>query len=390
MAYRHIQQHISNHQPKTDNSSPALINRSRISLSGSAGAIVEYARRKHTGRRRTMFVHLLLCIGISAGLLFLPSCQKKELTASMAKEVLEQNIGKCYGLSTPRIVIVTIPQNTQYSLVQLARDAGLVEMSQEVKSSGQSSDKFSVQLTEKGNAISHFEDMGQTTSFQISENEITEIISISKNGIISETGASRYVVLFSYTQKYTDLGQAIASEMQTQFNQPWIEDSTKLRGKATIYYDAFLKHYVVQDMMWSAWNREEWTPARFITGPKKDVALYYSYGYRETIVPVPTVPPPEPKTQERMWDAERINRERMARQEEQAKETQRAREAYQQDVERRNRDMERARLRSEVTQLEQEAEMRRRSAEFQVQQEERQREFERKNAERERVRRFGR
>ena len=342
------------------------------------------------GRRRTMVIHLLLCIGIFAGLLFLPSCQKKELTASIAKEVLEQNIGKCYGLSTPKVVAVTTPQNIQYSLVQLARDAGLVEISQEVKSSGQNSDKFNVQLTEKGNAISHFEDICQTTSFQISENEISEIISISKDGIVSETGARRYVVLFSYTQKYTDLGQAIASEMQTQFNQPWIEDNTKLRGKANIYYDTFLKHYVVQDMMWSAWNREDWTPARFITGPKKDVALYYSYGYRETIVPVPTTPPPEPKTQERLWEAERINRERMARQEEQRKQMEQAREQYQKDAESRNRDIERARVQRELRQLEQEAEMRRRNELMALEREQQQKEIERRNVERDRVRRFGR
>lgn len=336
----------------------------------------------------------IICLTVYAAtlmsLLFLTSCYRsQELTIDTAKNVLEQHIGKCYGLSIPKVVIGTTPPSIEYTLVHLARDAGLVETSQEVAGSGKTSDRVSVQLSEKGNAVAHFEDIRQNISFQVAENTIDEIISITREGITSDTAVNRYLVLFSYTQTYTELGKSLL-EMKTDFNQSWIEDDSKFRGKAIVHFDKFLKHYVVENMMWSAWNREDWQPARFLTNSKKDIVLYYSYGSYQTVVPIPTPTVPESRTQERLWEAERMNQERITRQEEQRKQMEQAREQYQKEAESRNREMERARVRNELRQLELEAEMKRRNDLMALEREQQRREFERRNAEQERLRRFGR
>jgi hypothetical protein len=341
------------------------------------------------GRTKRLIIYIAAYTGILLGLLSLTSCHtSQELDAETAKEVLKQYVGRCYGLSTPKTAVATVPQNIEYTLVQLARDAGLVETSQEGVS-GKSSDRVNVQLSERGNALTHFEDMRQNISFQVSENTIDEIISVTREGTTTDTGAPLYLVLFSYTQRYNDLGKTLL-EMKAEFNQSWIEDNTQLRGKATMYYDKFLKHYVVETMMWSVWNREDWQPARFLTNSKKDIGLYYSYGNYQTVVPLPTVPVPENKTQERLWEAERINQERITRQEEQRKQIEQTREQYQKEVDNRSREMERTRVHNDLRQLEQEAEMKRRNDLMALEREQQQRELERRNAEQERLRRFRR
>ena len=337
---------------------------------------------------KTAIVYLLVCLAISS-LSFLSSCGDSELSKGEAKEIIEKYISKCYGLAVPKEIIFTSPQDNRYRHVKFARDLELVETTQTSGAPLASApDKFSVTLTEKGNAKHYFEDIYKNTCFLVSENKIDEIVEIKKDNDKSK----QFTVLFSYTQRYNDLGKEIASNIE-QLDLSWLEDNLKLRGRVTLIYDTFLKCYVIQSMMWSEWEKENWRPAIFVINDKKDSVLYYSYGRSEHGTSAEQAPMvPNLNYQERLRQVERQNAERESRRQEQLGEIQRRNDAMQQErqkeIERRNREIDRANLQRDLRQLEQQAEMERRNSEQALRRQEQLREIERRNAERELNKKF--
>jgi len=319
---------------------------------------------------KTAIAYLLLCLGISS-LSFLFSCGDSELSKGEAKNIIEKYIGKCYGLAVPANVILTSSPNNRATHVKIARDLELVETTRAPGTSGASSDNYDVALTQKGNANPYFEDIHKNIIFLVSENKIDEIVEIKKDR------SKQFTVLFSYTQRYNDLGKEIALGIN-QFGLSWLENDSKLRGRVTLVYDAYLKRYVIQNMMWSEWEKENWRPAVFITNAKKDSALYYSYERPEYATSVMQVPPvPNQNNQERLWEIERRSAERASRMQEQRKEIERRNDAMRQAREERQREIERARTSRELKQLEQQAEMQRLNEGKALQRQERLKEIER-------------
>lgn len=318
-------------------------------------------------------------LGISV-LLLLASCGGSDLSKSKAKEILEQHIGKCYGLAVPANVAFTSPQNIRFRHVKLARALELVDTTQTEGASGpQLSDYYDVTLTEKGGSYPHFEDSRKNTMFLVAENKIDEIVDIKKNR------EKQFTVLFSYTQSYSDLGKEIAAEMQ-QYDLSWIEDNSRLRGRATLVYDSYLKHYVVQSMVWSEWEKENWKPALFASNDKKQTVFYYSYERPEPAASGVQAAPTAPGiyNRERSREIERkIAEKREAMLEEQRKRTENRNDAIRQANEERQREIDRARTRMELKKLEREAEMQRLNEERARRREEQIREYERRREEKE-------
>ncbi len=302
--------------------------------------------------KRTVTLCLIACLGISC-LLLLSSCWDSDLSRGEAKEVLEKYIGKCYGLAVPANVTFTSPQNTRFKLVRLARTLELVDTTQAEGASGpRASDNYDVVLTEKGSAHPHFEDTRKNIMFLVSENRIDEIIEIRKNG------EKQFTVLFSYTQTYNDLGKEIALEMQ-QYDVSWIEDSSRLRGRATLAYDSYLKSYVIRGMMWSEWEKEKWKPALFASNAKMQTVFCYSYERREQPARAIQVSPPAARifNRDRFREIEKKNAEkREAMMEERRIQAEKRNEAARQAREERQREIERQRTRMELKRLEREAE----------------------------------
>jgi hypothetical protein len=326
---------------------------------------------------KTAIAYLLACLGITA-LSFLPSCGDSELSKGEAKKIIEMYITKCYGLAVPANVILTSPPNNRYKHVKLARDFELVETTQTPGTSRPyAQDNFNVTLTAKGNANPYFEDVNKNICFLVSENKIDEIIEIKKDN------SKQFTVFFSYTQRYNDLGKEVALEVK-QLGLVWLENDSKLRGRITLIYDSFLKRYVIQDMLWSEWEKENWRTAIFVTNAKKDTAFYYSYERPEHVASTMQVPVvPNQINQEHSLQMERRNAERASRQQEQLRENEKRNEAMQKEREERQREIDRANLKRDVRQLEQQAEMERFNTEQASRRQEQLKETENRRAERE-------
>lgn len=269
-------------------------------------------------------------------------------------------MGKCYGLAVPANVTFTSYQNNRFKRVRIARTLELVDTTQADGTSGpHASDIYDVTLTEKGASHPHFEDARKNIMFLVSENKIDEIIEIRKEN------KEQFTVLFSYTQSYNNLGKEIALEMQ-QYDLSWIEDNSRLRGRAALVYDRYLKSYVIRGMMWSEWEKENWKPALFASNAKMQTVFCYSYERREQPAQAMQVPPPAPRVlnRDRFREIERKNAEkREAMMEEQRRQAEKRNEAARQAREERQREIERERTRMELRRLEREAEMLRLSEE---------------------------
>ena len=311
---------------------------------------------------------LLVCLGI-INFSFLCSCGNSGLSKKEAKIILEKQLGKCYGLAVPKNIASFSSLNTQYRHVRLAKDLELVETT-ETGSSLTSAQN--VTLTEKGNSSLYFEDTFENTSFLVAENKINEIIEVQNDG----NSDKQFIVTFSYTQRYNDLGTSIALAVK-DFDISWLEDNSKLRGRALLAYDSFLKRYVIQNMMWSEWEKENWKPAMFITNTKEENVLYYSYERSEQIA-TPVTPIP----QERLGRFDRYNTDRESRIREIERRNETLKQERQKEFERYSRDIERAKIKQDLRRLELEAEIERRNAEQALRLQERQKEMERRNAER--------
>ncbi|OPX99320.1 MAG: hypothetical protein A4E60_02817 [Syntrophorhabdus sp. PtaB.Bin047] len=309
------------------------------------------------------------------GLALLSGCGESKPSRSEAAKVLETYLARCYGLAVPANLTLTSTSDPRYIHINLARDLELVETNQTTGPNGRA--VLEITLTQKGSSTGIFEDIHKNTLFLVSENKIDEIVEIVK-----QPGNTRqFVVSFAYTQSYNELGRKIAAEMG-QYGYSWIDDNTKLRGKATMAYDTYLKRYVIQNMVWSEWEQQRWRPAYFVVNANKETALYYSYEHREQLIGAPAAQEP-PVNQDRQWEMERRNAERAERFQQQRAEAEKRTEAMRQAQEERQREMERQRTSRELRQLEREAEMQRRNQERAEKIQQQREEYERRRTERE-------
>ena len=126
-------------------------------------------------------------------------------------------------------------------------------------------DVYSITLTEKGNSTKHLYSENGRICFLLGQRKVDDIVEIKKGD------NDQYTVLFSYIFKYNELGKEFFSLVKTkgsEVNNPnWTmsDDNPKLRGKAIIVYDSFLKKYVAKSMMWSKWEKENWLPLSWNT-----------------------------------------------------------------------------------------------------------------------------
>lgn len=309
------------------------------------------------------------------GLALLSGCGESKPSRSEATKVLETYLARCYGLAVPANLTLTSTSDPRYIHVNLARDLELVETNQTSGPNGRAA--LEVTLTQKGNSSRIFEDVHKNILFLVSENKIDEIVEIVK-----QPGNTRqFIVSFAYTQSYNELGKKIAAEM-SQYGYSWIDDNTKLRGKATMAYDTYLKRYVIQNMVWSEWEQQRWRPAYFVLNTNKETALYYSYEHREQLVGAPAAQEP-PVNQDRQWEMDRRNAERAERFQQQRAEAEKRTEAMRQAQEEHQKEMERQRTSRELRQLEREAEMQRRNQERAEKIQQQREEYERRRTERE-------
>jgi len=309
------------------------------------------------------------------GLALLSGCGESKPSRSEAAKVLETYLARCYGLAVPANLTLTSTSDPRYIHINLARDLELVETNQTTGPHGRA--VLEITLTQKGSSTRVFEDIHKNILFLVSENRIDEIVEIAK-----QPGNTRqFIVSFAYTQSYNELGRKIAAEM-SQYGYSWIDDNTKLRGKATMAYDTYLKRYVVQNMVWSEWEQQRWRPAYFVVNANKETALYYSYEHREQLVGAPAAQEP-PVNQDRQWEMERRNAERAERFQQQRAEAEKRTEAMRQAQEERQKEMERQRTSRELRQLEREAEMQRRNQERAEKIQQQREEYERRRTERE-------
>ena len=309
------------------------------------------------------------------GLALLSGCGESKPSRSEAAKVLETYLARCYGLAVPANLTLTSTSDPRYIHINLARDLELVETNQTTGPHGRA--VLEITLTQKGSSTRIFEDIHKNILFLVSENRIDEIVEIVK-----QPGNTRqFIVSFAYTQSYNELGRKIAAEM-SQYGYSWIDDNTKLRGKATMAYDTYLKRYVVQNMVWSEWEQQRWRPAYFVVNANKETALYYSYEHREQLVGAPAAQEP-PVNQDRQWEMERRNAERAERFQQQRAEAEKRTEAMRQAQEEHQKEMERQRTSRELRQLEREAEMQRRNQERAEKIQQQREEYERRRTERE-------
>ncbi len=309
------------------------------------------------------------------GLALLSGCGESKPSRSEAAKVLETYLARCYGLAVPANLTLTSTSDPRYIHINLARDLELVETNQTTGPHGRA--VLEITLTQKGSSTRIFEDIHKNILFLVSEIRIDEIVEIVK-----QPGNTRqFIVSFAYTQSYNELGRKIAAEM-SQYGYSWIDDNTKLRGKATMAYDTYLKRYVVQNMVWSEWEQQRWRPAYFVVNANKETALYYSYEHREQLVGAPAAQEP-PVNQDRQWEMERRNAERAERFQQQRAEAEKRTEAMRQAQEEHQKEMERQRTSRELRQLEREAEMQRRNQDRAEKIQQQREEYERRRTERE-------
>jgi len=322
---------------------------------------------------KSVIASLFVFLGVFS-LSLLSGCGDSTPSRSETTKVLEKHLARCYGLAVPANLALVSTSDPRYTHVRMARDLELVETNQTTGPHGR--DSLQIALTEKGSTSQVFEDIHKNTLFLVSENKIDEIVEITK----LPGNSKQFAVSFSYTQSYNELGKKIAAEMN-QYGYSWLDDNTKLRGKATIVYDTYLKCYVVQNMMWSEWELQTWRPAYFVLNTNKEMALYYSYANREqTAAPVTQE---SAINQERQWEMERRNTERMEKAQQQRAETEKRTDAMHRAQEERQLEMDRLKTSRELKQLEYQAEMQRRNQERAERIQQQRDEYERRKAERE-------
>ncbi len=219
-------------------------------------------------RRRTFFIISLPFL--FAGLLF--SCGESGLSKSKAKDIIDEHFKDWYGCFVPKKAEFTFQAPPSYKYILATRQVGLVKASQVSSMLGQygmghtiekpsMGDTFTVALTEKGNAAPHVNDKSGNIGFFMGHRKIDGIVEIKKRE------ENQFTVLFSYTFRFNDLGKEIVAAGK-QFNIKMTDDNSKLRGKAIIAYDSFLKKYVMKSLLWSDWEKENWQPTMWITSEK--------------------------------------------------------------------------------------------------------------------------
>jgi len=248
--------------------------------------------------RRTV-VQSVARLGIVFLLLCLFACgdgpSKKE-----AKEAIDKHIKDCYGLVIPSTFIYSTPPTSRYWSIALAKNLGLADTALastvaptlgadrtfEMTTVG---DKFNVTLAEKGSAAAHVEDGNGYVVFLISQNTVEEVVSVGKgddklfwipdakpdDSAAKSKTKQKYIALFSCVNKYTAFGKTIADKTK-EYHLEWPDDNTKLRGKALLVYDDFLKKYTVKGLMISKWEKEEWRFPVWFTDSKGTNFLYHN------------------------------------------------------------------------------------------------------------------
>ncbi len=310
------------------------------------------------------------------GLALLSGCGESKPSRSEAAKVLETYLARCYGLAVPANLTLTSTSDPRYIHINLARDLELVETNQTTGPHGRA--VLEITLTQKGSSTRVFEDIHKNILFLVSENRIDEIVEIAK-----QPGNTRqFIVSFAYTQSYNELGRKIAAEM-SQYGYSWIDDNTKLRGKATMAYDTYLKRYVVQNKVRraSGSNRGGGRHISSLTPTRKQRSTTATKtpgaaGWSTRRAGASGQPgPPVGDGKEKCRRAERFQQQRA--------EAEKRTEAMRQAQEERQKEMERQRTSRELRQLEREAEMQRRNQERAEKIQQQREEYERRRTERE-------
>jgi len=213
--------------------------------------------------RYFIFICLVLCTT------FLFGCGDSGLSKGKAKDILESHLKDWYGFLLPQKVEFMGGTINSYNFILAAKNMGLIEANSTSSIFGslgvksyiekpKLGDVFSITLTEKGNSTQHLIYANKGICFLVGHRKIDDIVEIKKGE------NDQYTVLFSYILNYNKLGKEFSSLSQKKGSNP-LDDNLKLRGKATIVYDPFLKKYIAKSIMWSNWENENWKPQSWTT-----------------------------------------------------------------------------------------------------------------------------
>jgi hypothetical protein len=201
--------------------------------------------------------------------IFLFGCGDSGLSKGKAKDILESHLKDYYGFLLPQKVEFMGGTVNSYNFILAAKDMGLIDANSTSSIFGslgvksyiekpKLGDVFSITLTEKGNSTQHLIYANKGICFLVGNRKINDIVEIKKGE------NDQYTVLFSYTLNYNKLGKELSSLAQKKGAKP-LNDDLKLRGKAIIVYDPFLKKYIAKSIMWSKWENENWQPQSWTT-----------------------------------------------------------------------------------------------------------------------------
>jgi len=201
------------------------------------------------------------------------------LSKTKAEEIIKEHFSESYSFCIPKKAAFTYEPPKGHKFILTAKKLGLVDVKQVSAMFGQygmnsriekpnSGDVFSIELSDKGKSVSNVENTNGDICFLTSQRIINDIIEIQS------TQDNQYTILFSYIREFNEFGHQSLLDLQPTLNAKSFENS-KFRGKATIVYDAFLKEFVLRNVLYSNWDKEVWHPAWWIANIKdKKVVVY--------------------------------------------------------------------------------------------------------------------
>lgn len=202
-------------------------------------------------------------------LTFFCSCESSELSKGKAKDIIREHFEDYYGQPIPNEIESLWGGGILYKRVLIAKKIGLITDKQISSARGSPAqghgiekpydyDKFSITLTQKGSSNPHHTLNDGSTWFLIGKRIIDDIVDIKK------VEDKRFQVLFSFIYQPNKLQEEWSSAARDFGLKPTTIEKTKLRGRAYMFYDAFLKKYEVQSIEWSPWEKENWRGAVWI------------------------------------------------------------------------------------------------------------------------------
>jgi len=230
---------------------------------------------------------LPVSIALVASLVSMFACNGSPVSKQEAKVLISTHFTKQYGLGIPRAIEIdgaSFFNNQEFENLlyqpRLALATGLItayktsvplfgaEKTAKILTIGQmdfNDRRLDFSLTRKATEDLYWKD-DNSFWFITAENDISEILQVVPRP------DGKIEVLFVFTENYTPLGLEIISAAGT-LGPPWTPDHSKFRGKATVRYDEFLKRAVLENLLRSSWEPEQWRPAIWATSQDGKVAL---------------------------------------------------------------------------------------------------------------------